>query len=156
MADFVALQAAIEELNEKHPRPGIPPLTLSPIYDLKAHWPNQYPCSDQAGVYIALDESKNVVYVGKASLSNVIGKRIGTRIWRGMDPATYAVVADWQDVSVRFIAAIGLDSEHAFEAAAIEEFLIGRLQPPLNALGRHGSRAEVANNNANPMKLPAR
>ena len=137
MPSLAQLKTAIDELNARFPRPSLPPLELSDVYDLREDWPRKkYPCSDSPGVYALIDETDEVAYVGKASFNHVIGNRLGARFCYGPDKAVMLTVPEWQSERIRYIAAIGLPAEHAFEAPAIEEFLIHRLQPRLNSVGR--------------------
>lgn len=139
MANLQALTDAINELNRTYPRPSLPPLVPSEPYDLENHWPAKYPSSDSPGVYVFVDESQTVAYVGKASCNNTIGKRLGDYIKKDQADGKPQFKSDkWADEKLRYIVTIGIESEHAFESGAIEEFLLYRLKPRLNRNGVGG------------------
>ena len=139
MASFIDLKSAISELNDNFRRPGLPALEFSlPLYDLKSDWTKTYPNADGPGVYVLLDGNQVVVYVGKASFSATIGSRLGNHIVRDSNGEPCVSNPAWESAHIRYISTIGLPIVHAFEAPAIEEFLITRLQPCpfLNHIGR--------------------
>jgi excinuclease UvrABC nuclease subunit len=138
MAKLAALQIVLDELNEKFPRPGISKLEISPLHDLDSKWAEQYPSADQPGVYILLDDAEEVAYIGKASFNHNLGGRLGAHFGYGPNRTGYATrLKKWRNERLRYIVVIPLKKEHAFEASAIEEFLLSRLrpQPRLNIVG---------------------
>ncbi|GAB6081909.1 hypothetical protein JCM30471_08230 [Desulfuromonas carbonis] len=123
------LEAKVEELNQKYPRPNMPPLALSEfvwVRDQSVSWPN---CG-QAGVYFLFDENKELLYIGKTSCNSNIGRRIGAHFSCDGSPRL-----EWL-TNVKFVKSIGLPEGRGFEAPAIEEFLIQALNPILNVSGR--------------------
>jgi hypothetical protein len=82
---------------------------------------------DSAGVYIIYADDGALLYIGKASTNNWIDKRA----WSHEDPEHRI-----RGVRRRWIYAIPLPEEQAFLAPALEEFLISRLNPPANRVGR--------------------
>ena len=122
----VALAACVEEMNSKYPRPGIPRLELSAPYDLtdvSGNWPN----SGVPGVYVFLKDD-SVLYIGKSD--GGLGYRLIAHI------SADATQRDDKARDATHLITIGIPEENYFEAAAIESFLIGRLNPPRNKAGR--------------------
>lgn len=140
MRMLTTLQEAIDVFNRDYPRPGMEPLVLSEMYDLQVDWPKPYHNSDHPGVYCLFDDQMTLVYVGKASFSHVIGGRLGARICYGPDRRALLTDPKWHAANVRYIATIRFPLDHAFEASALEEFLITRLSPcpKLNTIGSGG------------------
>ena len=132
------IELAIEEFNERYPRPGIDPIAIKGEYDLAGDWPNTYPNVDSAGVYIFLDEAENLLYVGKTSCNSSFGSRLGAYFMYGEDRTKYKVKNEYY-ADVKKILTIPLPKGHEFEAGAIEEYLIQALDPKLNIVGRKAS-----------------
>jgi excinuclease UvrABC nuclease subunit len=88
-------------------------------------------------VYIVLDASLFVLYVGKASMGSCIGKRLGSYFVNdgGRCRIVHHHEAAWTE-EPRFVVTVAVPSKMAFEAAALEEYLIGALDPPCNRVGR--------------------
>ena len=141
MASLADLQTRLEEFNQKFPRPGIPPLAISNPYHLRTNWESQWPGAEHCGVYVFLDENDRLLYIGKASCSATIGKRLGAYFGYapGGGPETYN---DFYG-AVCTVVTIELPPDHEFEAPAVEEFLIWKLDPPLNKNGRRSSADNV-------------
>src|SRR5688500_5960501 len=90
MKTLADLRAQLDEYERTYRRDGLAPLESSPLYDLypdrgrlpdqliEGYWPMKWPSSDAPGVYIILDVSLFVLYVGKASMGSCIGKRLGS------------------------------------------------------------------------------
>lgn len=131
------LQEALNEFNATYPRPGIEPLVLSKPYDLQQDWPTNYPFMRHKGVYCFVDEAGTLTYVGKVSCRNDFGYRLAGYFEYGPDRRARAKHS--HHAATRYIYVISLPSGHEFEAPAIEEWLISRLNPPLNKVGRRGA-----------------
>ena len=145
--------AFVAEFCAKYRRPEFGVLTPSDLYDLHpeveprpkvsplSQWPHSWPGSGPPGVYILLNERQEVIYVGKASMGNVLGKRLGAYFQYEPGTPRCRAVHRWDSVGgePRFVVTVPVRGDMSFEAAALEEFLIGRLDPPGNTLGR-GSR----------------
>ncbi len=145
MITLEMLQQALDVFNRDFPRPGMDKVLLSlPFYDLQVDWPKQFPNAESPGVYFLFDDQQLLVYVGKASFSNLIGYRLGARVVYD-EQRRARLVPRWEAAKVRYIATIALPAEHAFEAAAIEEYLVTTLEPcpVLNKIGsiRRSSQA---------------
>jgi hypothetical protein len=129
------LHKAIDIFNEEYPRPGIKPIGLSERYDIRKDFLNRsYPNSDFPGVYILFDENMNILRIGKASCDRALGSRLSDYFEYGPDKEGVAKDSDYK--VVRYLMTIGLSKDRAFEAPAIEEYLIGKLDSDLNKTGR--------------------
>ena len=134
MRGLERLKKALDELNKDYPRPGLRALETSKRYSLDEDWPKTYPNADRAGVYALFGQAGDLLRIGKASCDRKIGDRLGDYFGHGPD-GRYAV-KDAYYAGAKFIVTIPLDAGHEFEAPAVEEFLIGRLNPPLNSAGK--------------------
>ena len=138
MAKLSDVVAAINEMNAAYPRPGMGPLELSEAFNVRTEFASSYPGAANAGVYVFLSADDVVLYVGKASVG--LGARLGAH-FRYSDSdrnAGYATDPEFRNAGIAVIRTIRVDPGHEFEAGAIESFLIGRLQPPLNKQGTAG------------------
>ena len=140
--------AAIAAYDERYRHPNRPRLQPSSTYHLFPHetgagatdaaWPAKFAHSDNQGVYIILDKDQQVLYVGKASLDNAIGLRLGS-YFRGRDVCE--VVHTGWTTAPRFVVTVPMPIDSGFEAPGLEEYLIRELQPPSNTIGlRVGDR----------------
>lgn len=123
------LKSVLEEFNSKYPRPVIGKLELSEcvkVDDKSVSWPN---CT-KPGVYVLFKGETEVVYIGKASCNTNLGFRLGAHFYTDGEPKH-----DWLK-DVTHVRTVPVETAHAFEAPAIEEYLIQRLNPPLNVTGR--------------------
>jgi len=131
------IPSLLDTFNEKYRGPAIHPVELSPRYDLSRDWiarkpEGKFPFSHFPGVYVFVDETEDVVYVGKASNNNTLGQRVSSYfkgVGGGKAVARLAVCE-----KVRFVHTIKVSE--SFFSAAVEEFLIQRLDPTLNRHGR--------------------
>ncbi len=130
MSNFDDLKKAVDDLNTKYPRPNLPAdnpdLQLTEILDIVKNPEASWPSNRSAGIYVLMDADQNLLYIGKASCSNVIGGRLNKWFdarWKPMST---------QSEGTRYITTIALPPDHAFEAAAIEEFLLKRLSTKNN------------------------
>jgi len=138
---------AIADYVTRFRRPEFPAFEISGLYDLspdRPHsfatppphsWPAAYPFGWRAGVYLIFSESLDLLYVGKASMSSNIGSRLATYFHYGEAREMVLQHSGWSQPP-RFFYAVAVPEQMPFEAPALEEFLIGRLQPPDNSVGR--------------------
>lgn len=123
------LRSCLAELNDRFPRPGMAALSVSElcyVRDPAAPWPH----AGNPGVYALFNDNRELLYLGKASCNSDLGYRL-----RAHFDKTGAAKASWFE-SVRHLATIPVPTDRAFEAPAVEEFLIARLNPPLCGIGR--------------------
>jgi excinuclease UvrABC nuclease subunit len=130
MKKHTDLQIALEQFNRDYPRPNIEPLELTPPLDIisapKASWPsNEHP-----GVYLLMNAEMEILYVGKASCSSIIGAALQQHFNARWQPI------DDKSRGCRYVTTIALPKDRHFEAPAIEEFMIKELDPPRNKQGK--------------------
>jgi excinuclease UvrABC nuclease subunit len=135
MSTLDHLKEKIQLLSDKYNRHDLN-LEISDVYDIKKDFSKQYPNSEFPGVYVFLDEHQQILYVGKASYNNYIGPRLGAYFKRGNEDKSAGVPKVKYYEAVRYLVTIKVPENRAFEAPAIEEFLIKELNPPLNVIGR--------------------
>jgi len=119
------------EFNGSYPRPGLGPLTLSerlrfdePTEETKdEYWPH----ATLPGVYVIYDYKHRLLYIGKASLSSTLGIRIAKH---------HKDRTQWSKYGRLFVRTIPLPRTRAFEAPALEEFLLSRLDTISNSHGQ--------------------
>ncbi len=131
MKGLEELRAALDQFNKKYPRPNMPELKVSDLYDLDKDWAKSYPNATLPGIYVFFDKNKNLLYIGKVSRKNVLGQRLSTYFghddkngWKLHEPH------EWESYGYpRYIVTIPLPADRSFEAPAIEEYLIAKLNP---------------------------
>ena len=133
VATFKDVLHWLDEFNRNYPRPRMEPISLSPLFDMKGEPSAVWPSADKPGVYCLFNESQELLKVGKASCNRQLGHRLRDYVDTRGNPK------DEYFKDVRYVATIGVPIERAFEAPAIEEFLIARLDPPLNSIGRNST-----------------
>ncbi|MDB2687052.1 GIY-YIG nuclease family protein [Mariniblastus sp.] len=98
------------------------------VLDENASWPN----ANSPGIYVMLDQSMNLLYIGKASCGANIGRRLG----KYFDKTGKTRSGMEKFIEVKYVSAIPVPPERAFEVPSIEEYLISKLNPTLNVAGR--------------------
>ena len=106
-------------------------------YDLLSDWKRDasLPCAGERGVYAFFNEDGELLHVGKASNNSTLGRRVcsyfhAKPVDQGAKPRH-----PWKcKGEPRHVLITATDD--AFEAPSLEEYLIQRLQPPENTVGR--------------------
>lgn len=112
----------------------------APVWDYEWEWKGPVPHHSKGGVYALLNETGEILYIGLgASVGR--GGRVGYGISRRL--LGHVIITDkqkgrghykprkkWSEVAV--VAAVGFPSEYAYLAPALEDFLIGIINPPIN------------------------
>jgi hypothetical protein len=136
--------SAIAEYSEKYRRGDYGSLRVSEPFDIrpelgtpKEHsiggtWTQKWPFDEDCGVYLLYSASFELLYVGKSSMNRCLGKRLYDRFGGG---EVCKPSEDWLE-EARFVINIAVPREMPFEAPALEEFLIRKLQPRLNGPGK--------------------
>lgn len=94
-------------------------------------WPGEYPPQfGKPGVYLVFSEERLLTYVGKASLSSTISGRLGAYFSYEKDRVTCKIKHKWVN-EPKFVIAVAMPEGHAFEAPALEEYLITRYRTEL-------------------------
>lgn len=100
-------------------------------------WPDTWPYNERQGVYVIFGQDcSEPLYIGKASMNNFLGDRLSD--YFGYDkPARRCRIKDinWSERPM-YIVTVPVPMGMAFEAAALEEYLIGRFQPADNKRGK--------------------
>jgi hypothetical protein len=146
MANLDAVRKALEFYGETYRHPNLRPLAPSPVYSLfpdtgsaaeppDLRWPAIWPNAGAPGVYLVFGPDMNLLYVGKASLTRNMGGRLSSYFQYAKDGGRGCAVMGTWSARPTFIITVGVDSDKAFEACALEEYLITRLQPPDNRRG---------------------
>lgn len=143
MVKLEQLKNAISEYQEKYRRPSSPKLKIEPEYSLfpdasstGENWPAPYPSAGKAGVYAMLDRDRNVLYIGKVSMGNTLGSRLGNYFGFERDRQTCRIKHNWK-VNPYSLLIVSTPAGMEFEAPAIEEYLITKFSKelPENKMG---------------------
>lgn len=126
------VERELEEF-QKYLTPKVPQVRIRKGFDRQENDRHKWASENrdllnQRGVYLFFDKEEKLIYVGKASTSNWFDKRV----WTHEDQAKF------QSRPARWIDFIPFEEGLEFLAPALEEFLIGRLNPvPVhNKVGR--------------------
>lgn len=132
------LQAAIDEYCKKWRKPGLSEIKLSAVYDLIDDWNdgNPWPNPGDTGIYAILDANKKLLYLGKASMGSSIAKRLSAWFKYRPDRSFRTNPRHTWNHKPFFVVSAAVDKEAPWEASALEEFLIHKLDPPENSKGR--------------------
>ena len=76
MADIEDLKSVLQEFNKKYPRPNLPPLTISSVYNIEKMYHEPYPNSDSPGVYIICHRTGMILRIGKAQRHQLKPRRV--------------------------------------------------------------------------------
>ena len=92
---------------------------------------NSWPCNGKAGVYLILDENKNIIYVGQSS-------SLSYRFYQYFkdEDGVCVVRSSYWTATPHFIVAIAAPDDAKYERLSLEEYLIERLQPSDNTRGK--------------------
>ena len=150
MSTISDVRQALKTYIDCYRRPDLPPLELSQLYDLGtgseippedigSKWPDPWPNGWSKGVYFIFGSSGSLLYVGKASLNQGIGSRLGAWFQYENDEARSCKVVhpNWSE-SPRYVMTLPVTDEMSFEAPALEEYFIRTLHPTDNTIGRQG------------------
>lgn len=127
------VESALSEFNRVFPRPNVGDIALSsPFRVIDDFAVSSFPNAASAGVYLVFDRNDHLLYIGKA---DGLGARLGSHFgWNADRTAGHVKNAKLSEAHA--VRTIALPRESWFEAAAIEAFLIWRLDPSLNVVGR--------------------
>ncbi len=123
------VEIALAELSEKLPHECIQKLKISERFRIKEDYEAQsFPNAENAGVYFFTDADGHVLYVGKSS---GLGRRIGTE-YIGKE----GTLKGTKIAGAITLYTIPMEKDFGFMAPAIEEYLIEKIDPPNNKVGR--------------------
>jgi hypothetical protein len=145
-----SLEEALEEFKRKlddyertfrHPdrkrfdRSGLYALSPETTVPTEKHWDEEWPNSNRAGIYVIFGNSR-VLYVGKA---RKLGRRLACYFQYEFPRAgnKCRIIHDgcWKEKPL-YVATVAVPDDSKFEAASLEEYLIEKLHPCDNTLGR--------------------
>ena len=141
------LKSRVAEFNNTYRRPEFQPLEVSAAYDCspekgdpivrcEGQWPDDYwPNAWSAGIYGILDEELQLLYVGKASLGSTLGSRLSSYFRHDQNRHCRPEPHHTWSGNPRYVVTVAVPEEMRFEAPALEEFLINKLNPPDNTAG---------------------
>ncbi len=146
MAKFKDLVSSVSEYANRFRHPDLPHFEIGPAYDLSPEkgatameclrkWPDTWTNNNNPGIYAFLDHDLNVVYIGKSSMSSFLGARLSSYCGYDEEKRCKLKHTGWT-VLPRYVWTVGVPSELAFEAPALEEFLITKLKPTDNVTGK--------------------
>jgi|APEBP8051072210_1049370.scaffolds.fasta_scaffold00009_107 hypothetical protein len=135
----------VQRYISEHRRDGLAAYNISGIYDLLPgtqpsttdlayKWPESWPNASNAGVYAIFGSDMTLLYVGKSSMNSFLGARLSS--YFGYTPErTCRIKGEWS-ISPRYLMTVAVPDDATWEAPALEEFLVQRLNPSLNKNGR--------------------
>lgn len=145
MTTLTEFTDSINEYTSSHRREGLGGYHISGLYDLfpqageppapvEYKWPDDWPNPDNAGIYAFFDEQANLIRIGKTSMNSFLAARLAAHF--GYTPERGCrIKKDWA-IAPRFVMTVAVPDDATWEASALEEFTIKRLNPPLNRNGR--------------------
>jgi excinuclease UvrABC nuclease subunit len=98
-------------------------------------WPGLWPDGGGPGIYFVFGSEGQLLCVSKASMNSSMGARLSHWFKMERPSGRCAVVHGWTERPA-YIATLPIPADLTFEAPAIEEYLIGRLNPPDNGGAR--------------------
>ncbi len=147
-----SIRALIKAFHEDWRHPRLPPLEFSELYSLfpeettvqptTVSWPRPWPLGDRAGVYLIFGSAVQLLYVGKSAC---LWRRLSNyfQYSAGKGSACRIVHSGWKTRPI-FVATVAVTE--SFEAAALEEYLIGRAHPEENRIFKALSAGDWATN----------
>ena len=140
MATIRGVIRSIGFYSKKYRHPRSPSFDISKKYDLfpskksdGTGWPDYWPYTNRQGVYLICDKNEQVLYIGKASRTNTVGARLSYHFTSDSDGGCYINHDGWSS-KPRYVVTVAVPRGMAFEAPALEEYLITKYQ---NKKGRH-------------------
>lgn len=124
-----------------------------PCWNFSWKWRCAVPNYHLGGLY-ALFAGNCLIYVGLAASrgsGNYQGRGISRRLMAHVlktapdnrDSVNYTLREHWRTCGVDLVATIGFPAEYDYLAPALEDFLIGKLNPPENTMKRRLLRANA-------------
>ena len=111
-----------------------------PVWSFDWKWYGPVPNYLLAGLYaLFCDDSLIYIGLGRGSVSRGISARLERHVLskRGEDERYgYVPQEKWKKLGVNRLATIGFPSEFSYLSPALEDYLIGRLQPSANSIGK--------------------
>lgn len=138
LSDIKRIFGVVADYEARYRHPDLAAFEVSEIYYLSAQhpktestknvWPSPFPQVSCAGVYAIFDSRLRLLYIGKTVN---FGSRL-SQYFKYAPNKTCNVIGDWGHESPESLITIAVSEP--FEASSFEEYLIGRLDPPLNRI----------------------
>jgi len=129
-ATYNKVISVLKEFQEKYPRPGIPDLLklikqykLNEFNQISQHWSDFV----NPGVYFIFSDDDELLYIG---MSTSIGSRVNSHFGSLINPKTPQWLQDEGKIA-GYVAILLIDNNHRFEAPAIEDYVVCKLQEKL-------------------------
>ena len=146
MTDYTWVKRLIDQYTQKYRSGSLPKLQVGDLLDLspeqgntkkqaKKNWENEWPNGDKAGVYIFFDNNLDVIYVGKASMNNTLSTRLYSYFRYNKKTGACKIKHNDWTTNPRYVLTVAVPTNMSFEAPAIEEYLICKMQPKDNTIG---------------------
>lgn len=113
---------------------------IAPVFPISCPWDIevgyqrnlQFPDAGAAGCYAIYSEDGDLLYIGKASVKNTLGRRLDTYFMGVRSPTPGGPKGNWKSPP-KYIQTIRVNEP--FEAPSLEEYLIKNLRPCDNDIG---------------------
>ena len=140
------LMNALVDYESKYRHPLLSGFDVGKLYDIYPEkgnqdtlvgysWPEKWPYNDRAGVYAFLDENLEVLYIGKSSMNNSLGSRLGKYVRYNSQKRCELNNHNLWKGEPRYVVTIAVPDTSRFEAASLEEYLISHIQTTDNKNG---------------------
>ena len=149
MTTLAQAREAVDYYQSRFRHPALDRFDVAPLYALfpEPDWPREsgwlgaYPYPTRAGVYLIFDKDKNLLYVGKADGESGIGGRLSAHFHYGPNREC-SIVGESLRLAA-FVLVVAVSEESWFEACSLEAFLISRLAPAVNKMGKPAPKASA-------------
>jgi hypothetical protein len=139
-----AVKDALREFKAKYRRDDFPDLEPSGLYALHgdetrgvaSDWDKEWPNSRATGVYFIFESEFLLLYIGKASMNDYIGVRLSEHLPSDKTTKECKIVGWGKEQQPMYVVTVAIPQDIKFEAAALEEYLIGKLSPVYNVQGK--------------------
>jgi excinuclease UvrABC nuclease subunit len=113
-------------------------LVLEEPFDLTKSWRDNITLqnAEYPGCYFLFDKDHRLLYIGKASMGSSMGARVASHFWWDKPAGELrATKVHWlaSEKPAKWLRTVVV--KKAWEAPSLEEYLITKLQPPLNIAG---------------------
>jgi len=105
------------------------------VFVCENRWPKSWKHPLRAGVYAFFSEDAALLYVGRASFRSSISARLATYCGYQEGPERLCKLSNRWNQLPRYVVTVAVPDQTKFEASALEEYLISKLQPPENSVG---------------------
>jgi len=148
MVDIHKITELLINFSERYKEGYCPDLKVSDYYELfpttlpleknSLKWPNKFPNFDKPGIYFILNQNREILYVGKASMNRVLEDRLGDYFRYDENKKCSIKYMDKWTEKPFFVATIGFDQSLSYESPCLEEYILKNIDSnfPDNKIGR--------------------